>query len=103
MHVITFVNQELTQVTSILAGNSGDKGFLHTEIVNLTEIIYIDTQNENNEKLLNDVLTYKRKEKLYLRRDEILKRLEENISKDEQEILQLELNQIIIEISKLKL
>ena len=60
-------------------------------------------QNENNEKLLNDVLTYKRKEKLYLRRDEILKRLEENISKDEQEILQLELNQIIIEISKLKL
>ena len=69
----------------------------------LTEIIYIDTQNENNEKLLNDVLTYKRKEKLYLRRDEILKRLEQNISKDEQEILQLELNQIIIEISKLKL
>ena len=72
-------------------------------IKELTEIIYIDTQNENNEKLLNDVLTYKRKEKLYLRRDEILKRLEENISKDEQEILQLELNQIIIEISKLKL
>lgn len=72
-------------------------------IKELTEIIYIDTQNENNEKLLNDVLTYKRKEKLYLRRDEILKRLEKNISKDEQEILQLELNQIIIEISKLKL
>lgn len=72
-------------------------------IKELTEIIYIDTQNENNEKLLNDVLTYKRKEKLYLRRDEILKRLEQNISKDEQEILQLELNQIIIEISKLKL
>lgn len=72
-------------------------------IKELTDIIYIDTQSENNEKLLNDVLTYKRKEKLYLRRDEILKRLEENISKDEQEILQFELNQIIIEISKLKL
>lgn len=72
-------------------------------IKELTDIIYIDTQNDNNEKLLNDVLTYKRKEKLYLRRDEILKRLEENISKDEQEILQFELNQIIIEISKLKL
>lgn len=72
-------------------------------IKELTEIIYIDTQNENNEKLLNDVLTSKHKEKLYLRRDEILKRLDENISKDEQEILQFELNQIIIEISKLKM
>ena len=71
-------------------------------IKELTEIIYIDTQNIDNEKLLNDVLTYKHKEKLYNRRDEILKRLEENISKDEQDILQFELNQIIIEISRLK-
>ena len=71
-------------------------------IKELTEIIYIDTQNIDNEKLLNDVLTYKHKEKLYHRRDEILKRLEENISKDEQDILQFELNQIIIEISRLK-
>ena len=72
-------------------------------IKELTEIIYIDTQNADNEKLLNDVLISKHKEKLYLRRDEILKRLEENISKDEQDILQFELNQIIIEISKLKM
>ena len=71
-------------------------------IQELTEIIYIDTQNVDNEKLLNDVLTSKHKEKLCLRRDEILKRLNENISKDEQDILSLELNQIIIEISKLK-
>lgn len=71
-------------------------------IKELTEIIYIDTQNIDNEKLLNDVLTYKHKEKLYNRRDEILKRLDENISKDEQDILQFELNQIIIEISRLK-
>lgn len=72
-------------------------------IKELTEIIYIDTQNADNEKLLNDVLISKHKEKLYLRRDEILKRLDENISKDEQDILQFELNQIIIEISKLKM
>ncbi len=70
-------------------------------IKELTEIIYIDTQNADNKKLLNDVLTSKHREKLFLRRDSILKRLDENISKDEQEILQLELNQIIIEISKL--
>jgi DNA primase len=72
-------------------------------IKELTEIIYIDTQNADNEKLLNDVLISKHKEKLYLRRDEILKRLDQNISKDEQDILQFELNQIIIEISKLKM
>lgn len=72
-------------------------------IKEFTNIIYIETQNADNEKLLNDVLNAKHKEKLYLRRDEILKRLEENISKDEQEILQFELNQIIIEISKLKM
>src|SRR5574344_923447 len=71
-------------------------------IKELSEIIYIDTQNADNEKLLNDVLNAKHKEKLYLRRDEILKRLDENITKDEQEVLQIELNQIIIEISKFK-
>ena len=37
-----------------------------------------------------------------LKEDEFLKRLDENISKDEQDILQFELNQIIIEISRLK-
>ena len=71
-------------------------------IKELTEIIYIDTQNADNEKLLNDVLISKHKKKLFLRRDEILKRLNDNISKDEKDILRLELNQIIIEISKLK-
>ena len=71
-------------------------------IKELTEIIYINTQNADNEKLLNDVLISKHKEKLFLRRYEILKRLNDNISKDEKDILKLELNQIIIEISKLK-
>ena len=53
-------------------------------------------------KLLRDVLNSKFKEKLYIRRDEIVNRMGENITKDEQEILQLELNQIILEISKFK-
>lgn len=68
----------------------------------ITDIMYLDISNVDKNKLLNDVLKNKQKEKLYLRRDEIFKRLDEDISKDEQEILQLELNQIILEISKLK-
>lgn len=68
----------------------------------ITDIMYIDISSIDKKKLLQDVLKNKDKEKLYLRRDEILKRMSENISKDEQEILQLELNQIILEISKLK-
>ncbi len=68
----------------------------------LTEIMYIDISNVDKQKLLNDVLNNKFKEKLLLRRDEILKRLNDNLSKDEQEILEFELNQIILELSKLK-
>lgn len=68
----------------------------------MTDIMYIDISNVNREKLLQDVLKNKNKEKLYMRRDEILKRTSENISKDEMEILQLELNQIVVELSKLK-
>ncbi len=68
----------------------------------LTDIMYLDISSVDRNKLLNDVLNNKLKEKLYLRRDEIFKRLDEDISKDEQEVLQLELNQIILEISKLK-
>jgi len=71
-------------------------------IQELTDIMYININETDLQKLLNDVLTSKHKEKLYLRRDEILKRLQENISKDEKDILQFELNQIIIEISKIK-
>lgn len=68
----------------------------------LTEIMYLDMSNIDKNKLLNDVLKNKFTEKLYLRRDEIFKRLDEDISKDEKDILQLELNQIVIELSKLK-
>lgn len=68
----------------------------------ITDIMYIDISQTDRKKLLTDVLKNKMKERLYLRRDEILKRTSENISKDEMEILQLELNQIIVELSKLK-
>ena len=67
----------------------------------ITDIMYIDISGYE-EKLLQDVLKNKRKEKLYARRDEILKRLDQNISKDESEIIKYELNQIVIELSKLK-
>ena len=70
-------------------------------IKEITDIMYIDISGYE-EKLLQDVLKNKKKEKLFTRRDEILKRLGENISNDEGEILKYELNQIIIELSKLK-
>ena len=71
-------------------------------IKEITDIMYIDISNVDKEKLLQDVLKNKNKERLYTRRDEILKRTSEDISRDEMEILQLELNQIIVELSKLK-
>lgn len=71
-------------------------------IKDFTNIMYIEISNVDKVKLLNDVLKNKNKEKLYLRRDEILKRLNENITIDEEEVLKLELNQIIVQLSKLK-
>jgi hypothetical protein len=53
-------------------------------------------------KLLMDVLKNKNKEKLYFRRDEIINRLNEDITNDEKEILKLELNQIVLKLSKLR-
>lgn len=70
-------------------------------IKEITDIMYIDISGYE-EKLLQDVLKNKKKEKLFTRRDEIIKRLTENISNDESEILKVELNQIVIELSKLK-
>ncbi len=68
----------------------------------ITDIMYLDISDVDRVKLLNDVLKNKNKEKLYFRRDEILKRLDLDITQDEKEILKLELNQIILELSKLK-
>ena len=63
--------------------------------------MYIDISGYE-ESLLQDVLKNKKKEKLYARRDEIIERLNQDISKDEGEILKVELNQIVIELSRLK-
>ena len=71
-------------------------------IKEMTEIMYIDISNADKNKLLNDVLKNKNKERLYFRRDEIIKRLNEDITNDEKEILKLELNQIVLELSKLR-
>lgn len=68
----------------------------------ITDIMYLDIYDVDKTKLLNDVLKNKNKEKLYLRREEILKRLEFDTSQEEKDILTLELNQIILELSKLK-
>ena len=68
----------------------------------LTEITYIDLSMSDRNKLFHDVIKNKNKEKLFLRRDEILKRISENITPDEKEILNFELNQIVVELSKLK-
>lgn len=70
-------------------------------IKEITDIMYIDISGYE-ERLLQDVLKNKKKEKLFTRRDEIIKRLGEDISKDEGDILKVELNQIVIELSKLK-
>ena len=70
-------------------------------IKEITDIMYIDISGYE-EKLLQDVLKNKKKEKLFTRRDDIIKRLSEDISNDESQVLEVELNQIIIELSKLK-
>ena len=48
----------------------------------LTEIMYIDLSMSDRNKLFHDVIKNKNKEKLFLRRDEILKRISENITPD---------------------
>ncbi len=70
-------------------------------IKEITDIMYIDISGYE-ESLLKDVLKNKNNDKLFTRRDEIVKRLNEQISKDEGEILNFELKQIMIELSKLK-
>ena len=70
-------------------------------IKEITDIMYIDISGYEG-SLLKDVLKNKKKDKLFTRRDEIIKRLSEQISRDESEILNFELKQIMIELSKLK-
>ncbi len=72
-------------------------------IKEMTDIMYIDSSEGNRYKLLEDVLKYMKRENLQERRNQIFKSLSDSsISQDEKEILQVELNQINIELAKLK-
>ena len=68
-------------------------------IQELTEIMYIDVAS-NTSKFLNEVLDKKYKNNLIKRREEIILALSKDISKDESEMLNVELNQIILELTK---
>ena len=69
-------------------------------IKELTEIMYIEIADDK-EKFLNEVLRKKHRDFLSSRRMEILNALsKENISKDESEMLNIELNEIVLELSK---
>lgn len=70
-------------------------------IKEITDIMYIDI-SDNKERLLNEILQKKKRDELVARRCEIIKKLGTEISKDESEILNIELNQIILELSKMK-
>ena len=66
----------------------------------LTEIMYIELADDKT-KFLNEVLSKKRKEFLTARRLDIINSLSKpNISKDESEMLNIELNEIVLELSK---
>jgi len=71
-------------------------------IKELTDVMYVDVSMSGKEKLLSDVLNQIQKGKFTDRRIEIFQRLAEDISKDEKDILQFELNQILIQMSKLR-
>ena len=68
----------------------------------LTEIIAIDINSFNKEKLVIDLCNTFKKYSYQKRRKEILKRLEENISDDEKQMLEVELGQIVIRLAKMK-
>jgi len=71
-------------------------------IKELTDVMYVDVYMSGKEKLLSDVLNQIQKGKFTDRRMEIFQRLAEDISTDEKDILQFELNQILIQMSKLR-
>ncbi len=68
----------------------------------LVDVMYINLDDVDKIKLLNDVLKNIRKEKYVTRRQEILSRINEEISKEEKQILEIELTQILLELNKLK-
>ncbi|MEG1141146.1 MAG: DNA primase [Clostridia bacterium] len=67
----------------------------------LTEIMYIDIDNINEKKLLDDTLKFVKCDSLEKRKIEINNRLKEDILEDEKTILLFELSQISIELNKI--
>ena len=68
----------------------------------VTAILAEDYGIENTEKAIDDVLKNYEKEKLNERKQEIIKLRGENLSKEEQEDLLKELNEIIYKLAKIK-
>ena len=68
----------------------------------VTAILAEDYGIENTEKAIDDVLKNYEKEKLNERKQEIIKLRGENLSKEEQESLLKELNEIIYRLAKIK-
>ena len=68
----------------------------------VTAILAEDYGIENTEKAIDDVLKNYEKEKLNERKKEIIKLRGENLSKEEQESLLKELNEIIYKLAKIK-
>ena len=68
----------------------------------ITDIMYIDMSNMDNQRLLSEMLKKKERDKLVARRDEIIEKISNGVLQEEQEILQIELNQIILELKNLK-
>lgn len=71
-------------------------------IKEMTDVMYIDSVELNKYKLLEDVLKYMKRESFVKRREEIFSKLSQNITEEEKELLQIELNEINVQISKLK-
>ena len=68
----------------------------------VTEILAINLSEFEKTKLYEDMDNTFKKYYYTKRRKELLERLKENISKDEKQMLEIELGQIILKIAKMK-
>lgn len=68
----------------------------------LTEVLYVDIKSFDKEKLLDDLAKSFTRSRYIKRREEIDKKLaDKNIDKDEKEVLEIEVSQIIIKMAKI--
>jgi DNA primase len=71
-------------------------------VKDLTDIMYIDLNNIDKDKLLKDIIKFVKKDRLNKRKFEILEIVDKTNNIEEKDILHTELSQILIELSKLK-